>query len=158
MQGAEFGADHQHHGVRIRLAERFGGAQCREGGVAAHETEVIPLDGGIQAEGPDDFVVRAGIEKPGAGHRDQMSYVKSSDARAGVQGLLGRLDEELGGLGGEDVVADLGAGAEQQPGAGVERTADSPPGVRGQFLNGRVAGVDGRGVKAGVDQPGCRAW
>ena len=76
VQGAEFGADHQHDGVRIRLAERFGGPQRRERRVAAHKTEVVALHRGIQAEGADDFVVRSGVEKSGTGDRDEVSYVK----------------------------------------------------------------------------------
>ena len=154
MQGTEFGADHQHTCLRIRLAKGLGRPQRREGCVAAHKAEVVPLDSRIQAEGPDDLVVRAGIEESGAGNRDQVGDVPRLDARAGIEGFLGCFNEKLGRFRGEDVVPDLGAGAEHQAGGGVEELGVFRLAVRGEFLHRRVPGVDGGGVKARADEPG----
>ena len=76
VQGAELGADHQHHSLRIGLAEGLRGPQRRECRVAAHKAEVVPLNGRVQPQGADDLVVRARVEEPGAGDRHEMSYVK----------------------------------------------------------------------------------
>jgi hypothetical protein len=37
---------------------------------------MVPLDSGVKAQGPDDLVIRTGIEETGAGDGDDMSYVK----------------------------------------------------------------------------------
>jgi hypothetical protein len=76
VQGAQLGTHHQDNGLRVGLAEQLGGAQCRESCVAAHKPQVVALDSGIQAQLPDDLIVRARVEEPGAGDGDEMSYVK----------------------------------------------------------------------------------
>ena len=83
MKGTEFGADHQHRCLRIRLAKGLRRPQRREGCIAAHKAEVVPLDSRIQAEGPDNLVVRAGIEESGAGNRDQVGDVPLETIKTG---------------------------------------------------------------------------
>ena len=67
MQGAEFKAHHQHHGLRIGLTKLGGHAQRRKGGVAAHEPDGVALDVFIEPHFADDVVVRPRIGKAGAG-------------------------------------------------------------------------------------------
>ena len=56
---------------------------------------MVPLDGRVQAEGPDNLVVRARIEESGAGDGDQVGDVLRIDSRTGIQGFLGGLNEEV---------------------------------------------------------------
>jgi hypothetical protein len=73
---------------------------------------------------------------------------------AGIKRGLGGLNEELGGFAAEDVVPDLGAGAQHKAGGRVEELRIVRTGVLGELGDSRVPGVDGCGIKAGVDQPG----
>ena len=154
MEGAEFGADHEHRRLRIRLAEGLGGPQRREGRVAAHKAEVVPLHGGIQAEGPDDLVVRAGIEESGAGNRDEVGDVRRLDAGQASRAFWAASMKSLVASVAKMPFRILVLGLQQQAGGGVEELGIFRLAVRGEFLHGRVPGVDGCGVKARVDEPG----
>ena len=156
MERAELGADHQDNGVGICLAEGLGGTQCRKSRVTAHEAKVVALHGRIQAEGADDLVVRSGVEEPGAGDRHEMGDVRRFDSGAGIQRGLGGLHEQLGGFAAEDVVADLGAGAQHQAGVRVKELRIVRSAVLGEFRDSRVPGVDGGGIKARAHQPGTQ--
>jgi len=63
------------------------------------------------------------------------------------------LDEQLGGFAAEDLVADFGAGVQQEAGGLVVELGVVNAKLVGQFVNGSKPGVDGRLVKTRTHEP-----